>query len=81
MEKLQSMKQYNEVIQQERVILMFSADWCPDCRFLDPILPELQEENSSFTFYYVDRDEFIVLCADLGVFGKSDARGICVDVS
>ncbi|MDX8291476.1 thioredoxin family protein [Metabacillus indicus] len=69
MEKLQSMQQYNEVIQKERVIFMFSADWCPDCRFLDPILPELQEENSSYTFYYVDRDDFIDLCADLGVFG------------
>ncbi|UAL51363.1 thioredoxin family protein [Metabacillus dongyingensis] len=69
MEKLQSMAHYNEVIQKEKVILMFSADWCPDCRFIDPFLPELQSENNKFTFYYVDRDEFIDLCAELNVFG------------
>ncbi|PLR68556.1 MULTISPECIES: thioredoxin family protein [Bacillaceae] len=69
MEKLQSMDQYQEVIGQEHVILMFSADWCPDCRFIDPFLPELQAENSDYTFYYVDRDKFIDLCAALSVFG------------
>ncbi|TDL76457.1 thioredoxin family protein [Peribacillus frigoritolerans] len=69
MEKLQSMDQYNEVIQKENVILMFSADWCPDCRFIDPFLPELQAENDKFTFFYVDRDQFIDLCAELNVFG------------
>lgn len=69
MEKLQSMDQYKEVIQNENVILMFSADWCPDCRFIDPFLPELQAENDKFTFYYVDRDQFIDLCAELNVFG------------
>ncbi|MDR0137987.1 thioredoxin family protein [Metabacillus idriensis] len=69
MEKLQSMNRYNEVIQKENVILMFSADWCPDCRFIDPFLPELQAENDKFTFFYVDRDQFIDLCAELNVFG------------
>jgi thiol-disulfide isomerase/thioredoxin len=63
------MDQYQDVIQQENVILMFSADWCPDCRFIDPFLPELQQENNGYTFYYVDRDKFIDLCAELSVFG------------
>ncbi|WP_243291061.1 thioredoxin family protein [Bacillus sp. FJAT-47783] len=69
MEKLQSMEQFEALKQEERVIFMFSADWCPDCRVIEPILPELQSENSQFTFYYVDRDEFIDLCANLNVFG------------
>ncbi|MTH55636.1 thiol reductase thioredoxin [Bacillus mangrovi] len=69
MEKLKSMDQYNEVIQNELTVLMFSADWCPDCRFIDPFLPELEQENDWMNLYYVDRDEFIDLCADLSVFG------------
>ncbi|MFC4620406.1 thioredoxin family protein [Camelliibacillus cellulosilyticus] len=69
MEKLESITQYNEIIKNEKVILMFSADWCPDCRFIEPVLPEIESENQSFTFYYVDRDQFIDLCGDLNVFG------------
>ncbi|MGD6816910.1 thioredoxin family protein [Metabacillus sp. 84] len=69
MEKLQSMDQYREIKNKERSVLMFSADWCPDCRFLDPFLPELEKENENVTFYYVDRDEFIDLCSELSVFG------------
>ncbi|MED4401237.1 thioredoxin family protein [Metabacillus fastidiosus] len=69
MEKMNSIEQYNEIISKENVILMFSADWCPDCRVIEPILPELEAENSSYTFYYVDRDQFIDLCGELTVFG------------
>lgn len=69
MEKLQSIQQFEELKNNEKTVFMFSADWCPDCRFLDPFLPEIEAENASFSFYYVDRDKFIDLCADLGVFG------------
>jgi thiol-disulfide isomerase/thioredoxin len=69
MKKLTSMDEYKQVIRGENTILMFSADWCPDCRVIEPILPQLEEENSKYTFYYVDRDEFIDLCAVLNVFG------------
>lgn len=69
MKKLESMQQYNEVVEKENVILMFSADWCPDCRFIEPFIPEIESENMQFTFYYVDRDQFINLCGELSVFG------------
>ena len=69
MKKLESVTQYNEIVEKENVILMFSADWCPDCRFIEPALPEIESENSEFTFYYVDRDQFIDLCGELNVFG------------
>lgn len=69
MKNLSSMEEYKEIINQEHVILMFSADWCPDCRVIEPVLPQIEEENDNFTFYYVDRDKFIDLCAELNVFG------------
>ncbi|GGE55140.1 thiol reductase thioredoxin [Pullulanibacillus camelliae] len=69
MKKMESMEHYKEIVEKENVILMFSADWCPDCRFIEPALPEIESNNAEFTFYYVDRDEFIDLCADLNVFG------------
>ncbi|WP_299089220.1 thioredoxin family protein [uncultured Metabacillus sp.] len=69
MKKLNSIDEYKQIIQEENVILMFSADWCPDCRVIEPVLPEIEKENSMYTFYYVDRDEFIDLCGELNVFG------------
>lgn len=69
MKKLESIEEYKNVIQKKNTILMFSADWCPDCRIIEPVLPELEQENSEFTFYYVDRDEYIELCQELDVFG------------
>ncbi|MDQ0224558.1 thioredoxin family protein [Metabacillus niabensis] len=69
MKTLQSIEEYKQIIEGENIILMFSADWCPDCRFIEPFLPELEQQNSEFTFYYVDRDQFIDLCAELNVFG------------
>lgn len=68
METLESVEQYNEII-NGKVVLVFSADWCPDCRVIEPVLPELEEAFPAFTFYHVDRDQLIDLCIELNVFG------------
>lgn len=69
MKKLESVEQFNQFKNEGKYIFMFSADWCPDCRFIDPFLPEIQEKYQEYTFIYVDRDEFIDLCAEVDVFG------------
>ncbi len=68
MEKLESIEQYKEII-NGKIVLLFSANWCPDCRIIEPVLPEIEEEFSTYSFYYVDRDKFIDLCIELDVFG------------
>jgi thiol-disulfide isomerase/thioredoxin len=50
-------------------IFLFSATWCGDCRFIEPVLPELEQKYSNYTFVYVDRDKFIDTCIELDVFG------------
>ena len=69
MEQLQSMEQFNKLKQEERVVFMFTAGWCPDCRVIEPALPAIEADYPEFTFISVDRDGFIDLCGDLGVFG------------
>lgn len=69
MKKIESVEQFWEKTKGKKAVFMFSADWCPDCRFIEPALPELEKENADFTFYSVDRDEFIDLCGELNVFG------------
>lgn len=69
MKKLESMEQLQAVKTEGKVIFLFSADWCPDCRFIDPFMPEVEGKYKEFTFYYVDRDKFIDLCIEMDVFG------------
>lgn len=66
---LESDQQMKDLTAQESVIFLFSADWCPDCRVIEPFLPELEEKYSEWTFVYVDRDQFIHICAENDVFG------------
>lgn len=69
MEKLQSVEQFENLKKEERTIFMFSADWCSDCKFIEPFLPRIEADYPEYTFIHVDRDEFIDLCGDLSIFG------------
>ncbi|MBU8879767.1 thioredoxin family protein [Bacillus sp. FJAT-29790] len=69
MKKLESMEQFKQLVDNGKHIFMFSADWCPDCRVIDPILPDVEAKYQDYTFIYVDRDQFIDLCIELDVFG------------
>ncbi|WP_040286099.1 thioredoxin family protein [Sporosarcina koreensis] len=69
MEKLVSVEQFEERKQGERTVFLFSADWCPDCRVIDPLLPGIEADYPEYEFVYVDRDQFIDLCAELDIFG------------
>lgn len=69
MENLQSVEQFEELKKGEQTVFVFSADWCGDCRFIDPIMPEIEEKYTDFQFIKIDRDKFIDLCIELDVFG------------
>lgn len=69
MEKLQSVEQFESLKNSGSHVFLFTAGWCPDCRFLEPFLPEIENEYQEYTFVSVDRDEFIDLCGELDIFG------------
>lgn len=52
-----------------KVVLFFTAGWCPDCRFIKPAMPEIEADFSDYTFYSIDRDENVDLAASLNIFG------------
>jgi thiol-disulfide isomerase/thioredoxin len=66
--KIDTIEQFNE-LKQENTIFMFSANWCPDCRVIEPFLPEVIEHFKQFKFVYVDRDKFIDVCIEHNVLG------------
>lgn len=68
MKRLSSMMEYNEA-KLGKSVFMFSATWCGDCRFLDPFMPELEAKFENWSFYYINRDEWIELAQELDIFG------------
>lgn len=69
MEKLQSVQQFTQLANSENVVFMFTAGWCPDCRVIDPIMPDIEKKFSDYSFVSVDRDEFIDLCIEKDIYG------------
>lgn len=58
-----------DVVKDGKIMLFFSATWCPDCAFIKPAMPDIEAEFPDFKFIAVDRDENIDLAAELNVFG------------
>ncbi len=71
MEKLAKMdkKALEEKLSTGKYVLFFTADWCPDCRFIKPAMPEIEANSSQFEFILVDRDENIDLCQEMMIMG------------
>ncbi len=68
MKQLESEQQFEELKQQQTVFL-FTADWCPDCKVIEPELPQLEAKYTEYTFISVDRDKFMDICIDHGIMG------------
>lgn len=58
-----------ELTRNERAILEFSAGWCPDCRFLDPITSEIEEDSADSKFSQISRDSSVEVVKDLSTLG------------
>mgnify|MGYP001027606780 CR=1 FL=1 len=70
MKDLQSVEEFTELKNSsERHIFLFSAEWCGDCRFIEPFMPEVEAKYDNYTFVHVDRDKYIDTCIELDVFG------------
>ena len=69
MKNLETIEQFNELRNNGKHIFMFSADWCGDCRFIDPFMPDIEANYNEYTFIHIDRDQFIDLCVEQNVFG------------
>lgn len=68
MKQLESIEQYNAYKEKETVFL-YTAGWCPDCRAIEPGLPDIEAKFTQFDFVSVDRDQFIDLAIEEGVMG------------
>ena len=53
----------------EKSGFLFYGNWCPDCQFIYPVMPEIEAENPEFTFVRVDRDDFMEVAQRWNIFG------------
>ncbi|WP_259342656.1 thioredoxin family protein [Staphylococcus pasteuri] len=66
--QLETEQQFEE-LKQGNTVFEFTAGWCPDCKIIEPELPQLEEKYQSFKFVSVDRDQFLDICIENGVMG------------
>ncbi|WP_205015379.1 thioredoxin family protein [Streptococcus porcinus] len=68
-----SPKTYEELAEimerQDKLVLFFTADWCPDCQFIYPVMPDVEAENNQLTFVVINRDNFMEVAQEWNVFG------------
>lgn len=69
MQEITSRHDYTDAIKSGMSVVMFSADWCPDCRFIEPVLPDIEKKYADIRFFHVDRDKMLDLCQELNIFG------------
>ncbi|AME09844.1 MULTISPECIES: thioredoxin family protein [Gemella] len=53
----------------EKVVFVFSANWCPDCLILDKFFEETINKFPDIKFIYIDRDKFPEIIQTLNIFG------------
>ena len=69
MKEITTVEQYQEIIKNENVIILFTANWCPDCMVINPFTPKIEEKYPNYQFYTVNRDHLMDLCIELDIFG------------
>lgn len=68
--KNQSLEELASYVTAEgKTVFIFTADWCGDCQYIYPFLPEIEAENPDFTFVQVDRDQHMDLAQQWDIFG------------
>lgn len=58
----------------KKVVFFFTADWCPDCQFIYPVMPSIEKDFSDFVFVRVNRDDYIELAQQWNIFWDSEFR-------
>lgn len=64
---LENATDFQEIINQEHVLVDFYADWCGPCRMLGPVLEQVEKERPNLTILKVDVDTFGELATQFGI--------------
>ena len=66
MKVIESVKEFDEAIKGDKVLVDFYADWCGPCKMISPILEQVEKEED-VTVVKVNVDELQDLAMQFGV--------------
>src|SRR5699024_12671205 len=69
MHVIQTKEEWSKMIKEQNTVTLFTADWCPDCRVIEPDLAEIEATFPLYTFVTVDRDDFMDIAQANDVMG------------
>ncbi|GIP44867.1 thiol reductase thioredoxin [Paenibacillus sp. J45TS6] len=71
MKKITSKAEFDVLTQSSNLtVAVFKADWCVDCRFIDPFMPEVEQEFSQLlTLIEVDVEQTGDLSQEQNILG------------
>lgn len=68
--EIHSEKEFEYIINKDEIsVVLFSTDWCPDCIYIKPFMPQIEEEFSNLKFYLVNRDNLMHIALQYDVLG------------
>lgn len=67
MEYIKSVSEFNELIQNEKVLVDFYAEWCGPCQMLGKVLEEVDKERDDIKIVKVNTDDFLSLAKDFKI--------------
>jgi thioredoxin-like negative regulator of GroEL len=68
MEDLKTIEQFHQV-KLKKVMFVFTANWCPDCSAIKPMMPQISAQHTEYMWLYVNRDHFSQLVRELNIYG------------
>lgn len=60
-------EKFNEIRNNDKVVVDFFADWCGPCKMLGPVMEEVSKEYNDITFVKVNVDDEEDLAREFGV--------------
>ena len=69
--KLTTDASFREAVQaDELTVIVFKTTWCKDCHYIEPFMPELEQQYAGkAVFYEIDRDDLPDLSSELNILG------------